>query len=246
MAKYSLSQSSKTDSQLQTIFDKYCDSRKYPDLPLIFRICLGDRSKFVEINSASSDEDYIRRWIDKYTIEFNNLPHNRVATPKTSCNDPALSVIVGSSGLVTSVEDAETAHVLFMSAENIQGKLLEEYIAGEIRKFGFIWCMGSVMRAADFSNTAGTCIIQVKNKNNTENSSSAAIRDGTNIKHWFRLSTSTKNGKKLPVYHWEELNLLINDNKTENKAETCSMTETKYQLFIKNVVSENKKIICSE
>lgn len=246
MGKYSLAESKKTDKQLLKMFDEQHDIIKYPDLRLIFEICLADRNKFIEIPGISDEQSYIKRWVNKYVKEHNDSPSNHIAKPKDSCNDPALSIIVEASGFVDSIEEAEKAHILFMSAENIQGKLLEQYISFEISKFGFIWCQGSVMRAADFCNTDGTCIIQIKNKNNTENSSSSAIREGTSIKHWFRLSTSKAGNKRFPVYHWAELNKIIEDNKTKCKDENCQMSEEKYQTFIRGVVASNNKIICSE
>jgi hypothetical protein len=57
---------------------------------------------------------------------------------------------------------------------------------------GWIWCSGSLVKAVDFvrppANGRGDCyrLLQVKNRDNSENSSSAAIRDGTNIEKWFR------------------------------------------------------------
>jgi LL-H family phage holin len=36
--------------------------------------------------------------------------------------------------------------------------------------------------------------LQIKNKLNTENSSSSNIREGTNIKKWYRLNTKIKDG----------------------------------------------------
>lgn len=51
----------------------------------------------------------------------------------------------------------EYNHNLFMSAENIQGNLLEEYIASKVHPYGFLWCDGNIVRAVDFCNTDGSC-----------------------------------------------------------------------------------------
>ena len=100
-----------------------------------------------------------------------------------------------------------------MSAENIQGNLLEEYIAQKVRPYGFIWCEGNVLRAIDFCNTDGSLFLQIKNKSNTENSSSSNIREGTSIEKWYRLGTRTQAGKRLPDYKWHILNNFINQNR---------------------------------
>lgn len=79
-------------------------------------------------------------------------------------------------------------HNLFMSAENIQGNLLEEYISVSTRPYGWIWCNGNVLRAIDFCSSDGAVLLQIKNKSNTENSSSSAIRTGTTIENGIDLA----------------------------------------------------------
>jgi hypothetical protein len=130
-----------------------------------------------------------------------------------------------------------------MSAENIQGNLLEEYISLEIRPYGWIWCNGSVLRAIDFCSMDGSILLQVKNKSNTENSSSSAIRTGTTIKKWYRLGTQTKNGQKLPSYKWGLLNDIINSHVVTEIAPDCNMTEESYQEFLRLITSKNTQII---
>ncbi len=134
-------------------------------------------------------------------------------------------------------------HNLFMSAENIQGNLLEEYISGVIRPYGWIWCNGNVLRAIDFCSSDGAVLLQIKNKSNTENSSSSAIRTGTNIKKWYRLGTQTRNGEKLPSSKWEILNAIINSHVTSGIAPDCNMNEQSYQDFLRSVTLKNKEII---
>jgi hypothetical protein len=84
---------------------------------------------------------------------------------------------------------AET-HLLSMAAENVVGELLERYIAQVLEPKGWVWCSGSVVRSVDFilpsSSSAPPLLLQIKNRDNSENSSSSAIRDGTSIEKWFR------------------------------------------------------------
>jgi hypothetical protein len=134
-------------------------------------------------------------------------------------------------------------HNLFMSAENIQGNLLEEYISISIRPYGWVWCNGNVLHAIDFCSEDGAVLLQIKNKSNTENSSSSAIRIGTDIKKWYRLGTRTQNGEKLPVYKWDSLNQIINGHITTGIAPSCHMTEESYQKFLRHITTQNTNII---
>lgn len=174
-----------------------------------------------------------------------NLPSQRTASPKGSCSDPAIQKIVQ---IATNADDKtattmNAVHNLFMSAENIQGNLLEEYISTKVRKYGWIWCNGNVLRAVDFCSINGSHLLQIKNKSNTENSSSSAIRTGTTIEKWYRLGTQTYNGQKIPSFKWDELNNIINAYAIPSTQPVCNMSENDYQTFLSNVVSQNINII---
>lgn len=87
-------------------------------------------------------------------------------------------------------------HNRAMSAENIIGTILEAYIASVSTSLGWIWCSGSVVKSVDFlkpsSNaTAEWQLLQIKNRSNSENSSSAAIRNDTSIQKWYRSDAKT-------------------------------------------------------
>jgi len=90
-------------------------------------------------------------------------------------------------------------HQQLMCAENCVGNLLERYIDSVLRAHDWYWCCGELVKAIDFlsKNSQGQWIaLQVKNRNNSENSSSSAIRDGTQIKKWFRsFSKDTRKGR---------------------------------------------------
>ena len=141
------------------------------------------------------------------------------------------------------VEKESQIHDLFMAAENVQGNLLEEYIANKIRPFGWLWCYGETLRAVDFCTKDGHYLLQIKNKNNTENSSSSAIREGTAVHKWYRLGSKRINGVYEPDFKWEALNAIINDNKTENCDKMCNLTEDDYHSFLKDVLTKNPRII---
>ena len=80
-------------------------------------------------------------------------------------------------------------HQLSMTVENKIGELLERYIGMTLEAYGWAWCSGDFIKAIDMikKNADGTwLLLQVKNRSTTENSSSSAIRAGTEIKKWFR------------------------------------------------------------
>lgn len=175
----------------------------------------------------------------------NNPPSKRKATPKSSCNDPALENIVyyATGEEKEQIRRMLTYHNLFMSAENIQGNLLEEYINKNIQKYGWIWCNGTVLQAIDFCSIDGKVLLQIKNKNNTENSSSSKVREGTTIEKWYRLGSQKKNGKIVPSYKWDKLNEIINAHVITDVIADCNMNEDDYQKFLKQIITKNSNII---
>ena len=89
------------------------------------------------------------------------------------------------------LERVKREHSLSMGAENLVGELLERYLASILEPRGWIWCSGAMVKAADFVKPPATTgaawrLLQVKNRDNSENSSSSAIRVGTVIEKWHR------------------------------------------------------------
>ena len=86
--------------------------------------------------------------------------------------------------------DASRLHSLAMGAENLVGDLLERYLATLMEPLGWAWCSGSLVKAVDFVKPGippgSWRLLQVKNRDNSENSSSSAIRGGTTIEKWHR------------------------------------------------------------
>lgn len=111
--------------------------------------------------------------------------------------DPIVSTIMGIAFGHPDRDLARLAksHQQSMASENAVGDLLERYLATLLEPEGWHWCSGTLVRAVDFvrhNAEAGLWeSLQVKNRDNSENSSSAAIRNGTPIKHWFRTFSGT-------------------------------------------------------
>jgi hypothetical protein len=94
----------------------------------------------------------------------------------------------------TDCENIKLTHQQSMCAENAVGALLERYIDSVLRNFGWHWCCGSFVKAIDFiklSDNGDWYELQIKNRDNSENSSSSAIRNNTNIQKWFRTKSRT-------------------------------------------------------
>lgn len=217
------------------------------DLDYVFNVALQSPDRFPSITlNSKKPQAYFERWVKNYHDAVNNRPSLRTANPKTACTDPAIAVIVKNTQGMTDAETTagENHHNLFMSAENIQGNLLEEYIAEKTRPYGFLWCEGNVLRAIDFCNTDGSLLLQIKNKSNTENSSSSNIREGTTIEKWYRLGTRTRDKIPYPDFKWAVLNNYINEYKTEGLSlPPCSMSEDDYEDFLFRVSTANHGLI---
>lgn len=244
-----LANSQMSDDDLWSLYEKIKEEMgiENRDLDDIFKVAMLDRKTLFPNQNKNSEKQCLINWINGYIQSRNKLPSLYLGGAKKTCSDPALATIVkGACGLDDDeIEVMENAHNLFMSAENIQGGLLEEYIANNIESYGWVWCSGNTLRAVDFCKRDGSVLLQVKNKNNTENSSSSAIRNGTKIEKWHRLKTKRNKNKPYPAYEWEKLNEIINRELSCYKA-PCEMSEEGYQDFLKQVAMKNPSIITAD
>jgi hypothetical protein len=113
------------------------------------------------------------------------------------------------------LERAKNEHLLSMGAENLVGELLERYLASIMEPLGWIWCSGSIVKAVDLIKPptapgGAWKLLQVKNRDNSENSSSSAIRNGTSIEKWFR-TFSKKKGSNWGAFPDEEIRHLVSE-----------------------------------
>ena len=139
-------------------------------------------------------------YISRQASNFVTARNPRAPQPPTTVPDQLVSLILHKYFKVESqnLAFAQQTHLLSMGAENLIGDLLERYIASQLEPLGWIWCPGALVKAVDFIrpvqtfNGTGWQILQIKNRDNSENSSSSAIRNGTSIEKWFR--TFSKNG----------------------------------------------------
>lgn len=89
------------------------------------------------------------------------------------------------------------AHQQAMAAENATGDILERYIASVLEPKGWTWCSGTLVSAIDFvkynPQSNSWDVLQIKNRDNSENSSSSAYREGRGVQSWFRTFAKTGN-----------------------------------------------------
>lgn len=244
-----LATSNMTNSELYNLYKEVKQELKYDneDLDAIFDVALLDKEKLFPNQNKNTEKECLKQWVEHYKTCVENPPSQHIGNPKQTCTDPSLSKIVkvacGYSD--EEIEEQEKNHNLFMAAENIQGGLLEEYIARNVVPYDWIWCAGETLSAVDFCKRDGSALLQVKNKDNTENSSSNKIRTGTEIKKTNRLRTRKKDKKPYADYEWEKINGIINEELEEGIV-PCSMSEQAYQDFLDEVVQSNPQIISAE
>lgn len=215
------------------------------ELTILFNLNMDNKDLFPNIKlgkNRNNCKEYITSWIDKYLSANKNPPSTKISTPSTSPYDPAINTLVGctlnlQAKQLTSIE---SAHKLSMQAENIIGSLLEEYIATNIHQYGWIWCKGETVRSVDFYYPNTNYLLQIKNKFNTENSSSAAIRNNTSINKWNRIGKRTVNGQVFADFKWSELNNIIFLNANLN---IQALSEEGFQQFLINVIAKNPQLL---
>lgn len=180
------------------------------------------------LNGASPEsEDYINKMASRF-IQGRSISPSIPATVM----DEMIGVILSSYYDIPAddIPQAFNYHRLSMSAENVIGSLLEAYLASVLEPAGWVWCSGSFVKAVDFikpdAGMTQWSLLQVKNRDNSENSSSSAIRNGTQIKKWFR--TFSRNG----ATNWEN----FPDEQLRSK-----MSEEKFKDFIINYMEILKK-----
>ncbi len=147
---------------------------------------------------ADTAELLASKWLKKYRSSYERRISRRTSQVPRTVADPIINTIINARlTQLTSdhLEQIQYAHRLSMSAENIQGLLLEEFLAEELHQYGWHCCWGESIRHVDFCNNDGT-LLQVKNRSNSENSSSARVRLNQPIEKWYRVDAKTG------LYQW--------------------------------------------
>jgi len=190
------------------IAEKLMSELGHPELAQLY----GTVIRFLEANPASasalrgrnSPSIGSQEYIQFSAVQFANSRNPKFPAEPSTVPDTMVSFILQHYFHCDPVDldRIKKEHSLSMAAENIVGDLLERYLATGLEPLGWVWVSGALVKGADFlrppeSEDEKWFILQVKNRDNSENSSSSAIRDGTEIKKWFRTFS------RRPETNWE-------------------------------------------
>jgi hypothetical protein len=220
-----------TLQQVQSLLKKSVESDYTNDLFEVF-VCALKNPPFLPILKKGKQvvtdfEDYIDLWSKKYVKGYKNRPSQRKGNPPSTIPDTVVTHIYAilHKGLdKVKVDFAASAHTNMMTIENIVGDILEEFLSIKLKEKGWFCCWGTTVRSVDFCHKDGT-LLQIKTSDNSENSSSSAVRNGTDIKKWCR-----RKSKGYEQYYWEELQKLTGDP---------SLNEFEFRKFINQILSSN-------
>ncbi|QKD82338.1 SinI family restriction endonuclease [Thermoleptolyngbya sichuanensis A183] len=182
---------------------------------------------------ANTPETLAKAWLKKYNDSYENRISRRISQLSGTVADPIVSIIINARliGLTTEhLEQIKYAHRLSMSAENIQGLLLEEFLAEQLADYGWYCCWGESVRHVDFCNVDGS-LLQVKNRSNSENSSSSRVRINQPIEKWYRVDARTGS------YRWSYFNDKYNTNR---------FSEENFVIFVQQVLTRNPDALAIE
>ena len=185
-----------------------------------------------KMQGANSDS-LAKVWLERYQKSFGNRISQRISNPPGTIADSIVNTIIGTRLTILTAEDLaqiEYAHRLSMSAENILGLLLEEFLAEQLIDYGWHCCWGEVIRHVDFCNVDGS-LLQIKNRSNSENSSSVSVRINRPIDKWHRVDAKTG------LYQWSYFNKKYNTNR---------FSEDSFVTFVQKAVSENPAALAIE
>ncbi|MFN3967749.1 SinI family restriction endonuclease [Flavobacterium sp.] len=192
---------------------------------------LGYPKKVNDVIQPIPLKDYVEKFIDKYLKGYNTRPSVKTGGASATFPDPAVSIAFSTRVKKVPAEDLPkiiSGHSLQMSIENLVGDLLEEYLSIRLAEQGWHCCWGSSIDAVDFCHTNGD-LLQVKNSDNSENSSSSRVRAHTVIKKWARRKSTKKD-----TFYWDKLKELTGAN---------NISEADFRNFIKETIEANPNCI---
>lgn len=201
----------------------------------VFSAVLKD-PKHVPGNIGTKNDDEkaaIEKWVKKYIKGLEGKTTIRISNLPGTIADPIIDKIIGTRLTNLSQEDLEKikfAHRLSMSAENILGLMLEEYLSVNLERVGWHCAWGETVKSVDFVHEDGR-LLQIKNRSNSENSSSSAVRAGTTIQKWFRVKADRVE------YMWDTINKICG---------LKNLSENAFEKFVVQCVTQNPGCVAVE
>ena len=152
--------------------------------------------EYLTLNPTDASEG--SETIEKQTQNINNFyekAHNIIPKQQTTKPDDLVSIV-----LELVYKHKKSERTLIQNQYNQQkqsemmiGQLLELYILIEGKDVGWAFTAQCISGVDFIKNDSSNWIpLQIKNSDNTENSSAKKIRDGTKIKKWFRRFSSPR------------------------------------------------------
>lgn len=190
-------------------------------------------SKANPVKPSVDTEDGMRALASRY---FDSYRRSDFPVQPSTVPDEMVSVIMENAYGYSKEEcqRIKLEHQHAMCAENCVGNLLERYLDSKLRDSHWSWCCGEFVKAVDFigRNEKNEWVaLQIKNRDNSENSSSSAIRDGTRIQKWFR-SFSKDIAKGRPSFtNWDNLPSLM---------QGYDLNEEGFKSFVASYISSEK------
>jgi len=181
-------------------------------------------------NSRLSSKEVLIWWVNKYILGFSKSKESCSVKISKNKRDPAIEWILSCPVRKRdfALDDKKNKKLLnnmyesynkIKGAQNLVGYLLEGFIAKHLKGWHCAW--NATVKGVDFVriDKKSTEVLQIKNSQATENSSSAAARKNSNIKKWFRFNTKTGST------NWTKL---FNDSKVDE-----NMWETRFHKYVK-------------
>ncbi len=188
--------------RVRQLVGEYSQTLQIPDELHIMYVCDAccanqDDAPTLRLKKDATLEDRVKRWVEKFKNGYDNRISRRVSKMPGTKPDGAVSKIIQCAmpnldeGDVKRIVDS---HRLAMNAENILGSLLEEFLFNKLKDRGWACAWGETVLHVDFCSESGL-LLQIKNRSNSENSSSSKVRVGTPITKWHRIDAVSGNTK---------------------------------------------------
>jgi hypothetical protein len=211
----------------------YIDNKWDVGIDTVFKKLLKNPGLATGALKATNDEEFIHKWVDKYYNGYENRPSKKKGNIPGTKPDKLINTVINTRFNQLKNEEITNimyTHRLSMTIENILGDILEEYLSIRLKEYKWYKAWGDTLNKIDFICQDGS-ELQVKNKSNTENSSSLTVRYGTRILKWARMNANKG------TFFWDDLKELCNASNAKN------ISEKNYTKFVIKLIQNNPDLI---
>ena len=223
------------EKSLEYLEKLHSEEEYYNDLKVVLSVAIKDARNLPTFKPLGKEgvsvREYTKRYADRYIKAYNNRTSVRKANPSGTFPDPIQEIVLKSkfeSSTDDEIDKIVYGHSFLMSVENVIGDLLEEYLCEKLKSLGWFCCWGSSIDAVDFCKATGE-LLQIKNSDNSENSSSSRVRNGTEIEKWYR-----RFSKKENTFNWDAL---------KTKTGAIDSSEEDFRGFVIATLKSNPELI---